>query len=322
MAIEFSLRYYGNNTENVYLVIFSVYCCYLMESTTGVKSGSEINYYVIAAIFISALFFVLANAYEPQINTQLDFFELIFILGMFAPAVFSFIIARRYWPSAVFGKAYLALGIAYALTAIGASIFDYYQIVEKIENPYPSIADVFFMAFYPFAIYHLRTNIHFIRRVQKPELKKNQLLLLIIIPLGVTSFYTFALLYHPVFDDALPSDESGPLSLVPRVFTQMAFESKIDMEQHTAGFYLGIIFVAATSLTFAWAIVGAQVFRGSSLGAPWGMLLIGIGMNTLADVSYYYTSISYYDRSNPIIGVWVLGYMLVCYALYLHKKQL
>ncbi|MFI5416638.1 MAG: hypothetical protein ACHQW9_01125 [Nitrososphaerales archaeon] len=293
-----------------------------MESKNEIKSESGINYYVIAVIFISALFFVVANAFEPQINTQLDFFELVFILGMFAPAVFSFIIARRYWPSPVFGKAYLSLGLAYALTAIGAIIFDYYQIVEKIENPYPSIADVFFMAFYPFAIYHLRTNIHFIRRVQKPELKKSQIMLLIVIPLGVAAFYTFGLLYQPVFHDVGIPDESTSLNLVPRIFTQMTFDSINNMDLHTAGFYLGIVFVAATSLTFAWAIIGAQVFRGSSLGAPWGMLLVGIAMNTIADVSYYYTSISSYDRSNPIIGMWILGDMLVCYALYLHKKQL
>ena len=117
-----------------------------MEHKTGEKIDHNTNYYVIAAIFISVLFFILGNALEPQINEQLDFFELIFILAYASPAVFSFAIAKRYWPSKVFGKAYLALGIAYSLTAVGASLFDYFQM-SGIENPYPYWPDIFFAAF-------------------------------------------------------------------------------------------------------------------------------------------------------------------------------
>jgi hypothetical protein len=52
------------------------------------------------------------------------------------------------------------------------------------------------------------------------------------------------------------------------------------------------------------------------------LLLVGIGLTTAADVSYYLTQWEYYDRTNPIIAIWVLGSMIVCYALYLHKKQI
>ncbi len=296
----------------------------------GEKLESGTNYYVIAGIFISILFFILANALEPQVNEQLDLFELIFILAYASPAVFSFAIAKRYWPSKVFGKAYLALGIAYSLTAIGASLFDYFQMAG-MENPYPYWPDLFFAAFYPFAIYHLRTNIHFIRGAQKPRLKKNQVLLLVIIPLGVTLFYAYgAWVYDPslgLFDlDKARNTESyvdgTPVNMVPRILTLTTSERTEHDQEFINGYLVGIYFVAATSLTFAWTIIGAQVFRGSVLGLPWGMLLVGIGLNTVADVSYYYTSIQGYDRSNAIIGLWVLGCMMVSYALYMHKKQI
>jgi hypothetical protein len=293
-----------------------------MEATKTEKAEGQINYYVIAGILISILFFIVANAIEPQINEQLDFFELIFVLAYAAPAVFSFSLVRGYGRKTLFGRAYLSLGIAYAVTSIGAFLFDYYQMIG-VENPYPSWIDVLFGAFYPFAIYHLRTNIYFIRRVQKPVLKKSHIALLIIIPLGVTSLYAFGLSTNVSFTEEQIYDDDSTLNLMPRVLSHMRFTPVEEHDQQFwNGFYTGIFFVAATTFTFTWAIIGAQVFRGSILGAPWGLLLVGIGLNTVADVSYYYTSIYAYDRTNLIIGVWVLGCMLVSYALYLHKRKL
>ena len=286
------------------------------------KIDSEINYYVVAGIVILVLLFTLANSWEPQINSQLDFFELIFVLAYAAPGIFSIIIAKRYWLSPVFGKAYLSLGVGFLCVAIGAAIFDYLQIVEKIENPYPSIAEIFFAVFYPFAIYHLWVNIRFIRGVEKPKLKKNNVMLLIIIPLTVSSIYTFSLLYVPVFTETEIQDNNGMAKLFPSIFTNIHFIEVDDVTKNEPGFYFGIFYVIATSLTFVFAIIGTQFFRGSILGAPWGMLLLGISLTTSADIAYYYTSLIEYDRSNPIIGIWVMGCMFVCYALYLHKKQI
>lgn len=93
-------------------------------------------------------------------------------------------------------------------------------------------------------------------------------------------------------------------------------------QQFYNGFYTGLFFVASTTFIFSWAIIGVRGFRSTVLGVPWGLLLVGIGLAAITDVSYYYASIYAYDRTNPIIGIWVLGCIIVCYALYLHKKQL
>ena len=334
------------------------------------QERKSINYYVIAGILIAVLIFIFLNSLEPQIDYQLDFFELMFILAYAAPAVFSFVIAKRYWGSKVFGKAYLSLGIAYALTSIGAALFDYYQMFSKIANPYPYYPDIFFSTFYPFAIYHLQRNT---RYFNMGKLKRRQIMLLIVIPLGVTSIYVFGLLaqvsvpgsvpdllsrqivvgdttfsvspatansqyQHMVVGnttyDLIPINLTGStvypqiydnkvrLNLVPIIFKSITFGPPVPHDQtFYNGFFTGVYYVAATTETFAWAVVGSQAFRRSILGAPWGLLLAGIGLNTIADVSYYYTSIYSYDRTNPVIGIWILGCMIVCYALYLHRKQ-
>ena len=57
------------------------------------------------------------------------------------------------------------------------------------------------------------------------------------------------------------------------------------------------------------------------LGTSSLLLVIGLGLNSVGDVTYYFTSIYSYDRTTPILGIWVLGFMIASYALYLHRKR-
>jgi len=292
-----------------------------LDSKNSEKIRLDLNYYVIASILIAILLFAIANALEPQVDTQLDFFEFSYVLGYVMNAIFSFIVTRRYWPSLVFGRAYLSLAISYVMMTVGGILYYYDQIVWKTAQPYPALADIFFAAYYPFAIYHLVTNIKFVPTSKKPSRKK-QMIILIALPLGVTAFYIFGLVVPAEVHQDNTIDDNLTLNLLPRAISNLTFGQPIGWDGLDAGFYAGIYFVAATTLTFSWAIIGVQVFRGSALGKPWGLLLLGIGTTAVADVSYYYTSIHSYDRTNPIMAIWVLGCMLICYALYKHAKSI
>ena len=46
------------------------------KRTKEFKDSSEINYYVVASIFIAIILYDIANAMVPQIDSELDFFEL------------------------------------------------------------------------------------------------------------------------------------------------------------------------------------------------------------------------------------------------------
>ena len=188
-----------------------------------------INYYIVAAIFISVLLFTFANSIEPQIDSQLDFFELIFVLAYAAPAVFSFFVARKLWGSRVFGRAYLSLTIAFALGAIGAALFDYYQM-EGVENPYPGVPDLFFFFFYIFAIIHLRINTRF---GAGGKLTRQQKLIIIIIPLGVTLVYAFGILFYSeiTVTDSVPDLLSKQVVIGDKTFIVTSRDSPDDKNQ-------------------------------------------------------------------------------------------
>jgi hypothetical protein len=210
-------------------------------------------------------------------------------------------VAKKYWGSTVFGKAYLALGIGYALYTAGDSMWYVYEVILQ-EAPYPSLADIGYFGFYPFAIYHLRTNIHYFKR----SLEKRQKIILLSIPIGSCIIYSFftLLLVDPsagIFHTVISSQEEqiNPLE-----------------------FFVGLAYIAATTTTFSFAIIGAQVFHSGKLGAAWSLLLVGIAFNTFADYYYYYSeNFGEFVRSNPINGIWLAGAMIVCYALYKHVKS-
>ena len=72
-----------------------------------------------------------------------------------AAAITSFAVSKRYWGSEVFGKTYLALAISFCFVLAGDLTYIYYDWYTE-EAPYPSIADVFFLLFYPFASLSLK----------------------------------------------------------------------------------------------------------------------------------------------------------------------
>jgi hypothetical protein len=268
-----------------------------------IKFHARLNYYVLALIFILIAAFETANYADKPVEPSLDFFEAARIAGFMAASIFAFWVAKMYWRSAVFGKAYLSLAIGYALYTAGDSTWYVYEVILQTA-PYPSLADIGYFGFYPFAIYHLWTNIHYFKR----KLEKRQKNLLLAIPLGSCMIYSiFAL---------LPLDLSAG---VDQMHLNPDIEHKAigDME-----FLLGLAYVAATTLVFSFAIIGTQIFHYGKLGTAWGLLLVGIALNTWADYYYYFwENFGDFDRSNPVHGIWLAGAMVVCYALYKHIKS-
>jgi len=266
------------------------------------RLGTNINYFVITAIFIAILFYSVGNAIEPDVDSELDFFEAVLTAGFGAAAISAFIVAKRYWGSKIFGRAYLSLAIAFGGYFVGWLLWFVYEIGYQVENPYPYYPDIGFFAYFPFSIYHLRTNIHYF----KPKLSSHQKITIIGIPIGATIIYAFFGL--------VPFEASqGIGSVVFHPIPEYDFDF---YKEYVAG--MGAIFL--TTMIFSYAVVGAQVFRGTSLGNAWGLLLVGFALNTFADVRYYFFELfGIFARSDIATPLWVAATMVMCYALYKHR---
>ena len=88
-----------------------------------------------------------------------DFFtfsgDLSRILAVGSAAALSLVVIVRQGMAGIFGRAYLAISAGLILWLTAETIWGYYEIVLQVEKPFPSLADVFWLAGYGPVGYHL-----------------------------------------------------------------------------------------------------------------------------------------------------------------------
>ena len=257
----------------------------LMEEKTIKKIQSSINYKVLGVIvgltiaYQISLYFV-----DPD---EFNISEMLYLAGMLACAGFAFTVSKRYSGSAVFGKAYLFLGLAFLSIFVGDVGYVYYDHVLDLD-PYPNPFDVGFVFSYVFAIFHLVLNIRYFKPKWSPEMKA----FLVILPVVMITAYTIA-----------------------------AYVAWGDYEELHFDVFYGNIFTVGASIMLALAIIGGIVFRRSVLKEVWLLLVIGIGIWAFTDIWYAYTEVfETFDNTHPTNTLWMTSFMIIIYALYKHRK--
>ena len=119
-------------------------------------------------------------------------------------------------------------------------------------------------------------------------------------------------------------NSNSTFELVPSAISDLSIQPV--EQQYNAEFwppfFAGLFYNGITTLNLALAIVGATIFRTSVLGVAWGLLLLGIALTAVGDIIYDFTTIYWYDRTNPAMDFWVFGCMIVTYAFYIHRKRI
>lgn len=253
------------------------------ETANNLKSSIGIK-----AILIVAIVAIVHQYYIMEFPDDEEMTIATFSLSIASAmaAIVSFLVSRRYWGSAVFGKTYLALAISFCFVIAGDLTYIYYDWYTE-EAPYPSIADVFFLLFYPFAAYHLIANIKHFKK------------------------------------DLGGGPKIGVPVLAGLFIATFAFMTIDLAEEEPVDFYLGLIFVLGSASILSLALLGAAVFKNSILGTAWLVLAVGILIYTIADVWYYYLEVvDGYTGSHFVDTLWVLGLAAIIYGLYKHKKTI
>lgn len=237
--------------------------------------------------WVIAIIGIIVVGFHILVNYLTNSDSLIYAFSMSIPlavSIFAFITSRRYAGTKVYSNAYIMLGIGFWLMFLAElTYFIYEQILEL--DPYPSIADVFFFVFYPMLILYLVINLRFF----STKISKSGIALTIGTPLVTATTYVF-----------LTLEDFGSFD-----------------------FYYGIIFIAAASVTLGLAIYTSKIFKGGLIGTSWLILVIGIIINVIGDVWYYYIEvIGEYTLADPVNLCWYSAYLVILYALYKHKKAL
>ena len=238
---------------------------------------------VILALVVSFQIIVYAIKDSENVNVITG---IITTVNPLIASIVAFFVAKRYWFSQVFGKAYLALAIGMFMNFLGA--LSYYIYSSLGFSAIPSIADVFYLAFYPFTFYHLMKNILFFKPTKLGPIKK---ILSPIIFLALIIVYSLVKL---------------------QVLGTINFE-----------FYYGLAYVLGSAAIFSFVILGLLIFRRGILGITWLVLVIGISLTTIGDQWYaYLATFNQYDLIHPVNMLWYAGYMTISYSLYKHRKTI
>jgi len=248
------------------------------------RSENKLNYKIVGIIIILTISYQFYITEIMLDNGELQFGSITYGLGALISGIFALYVAKKYRGSEIFGVTYASLGIGFLFLFAGDTTYIIYEHVLE-EDPYPSIADVFFLLYYPFTAYHLIRNIGYFKK-----------------------------------DFSLPTKLFVPgLTLaIMLIFALISFDK---IEGYSFDFYFGLVFVFGSSLILSLAILGVTVFRRSILGVAWLLLAVGIFLFTFADVWYYYLELAEeYSDSHFINTLWITSNIIIVYALYKHKK--
>lgn len=250
------------------------------------KLGARIDYKIIGIIVgLTVTYHIINNSIKGMTSE----FNIIDIVELSLQAVAmgaAFVISKIYWPGKIFGKAYFALGLSFGMWLTAEVMWQIYENVLFI-SPYPSFADIFYFAFYPFALYHMITNI---RGFEVKILSKSN-----------------------IWMAALPA----------AILAGYSYLSIIEGGGANFDYYYSLIFVTAAAISTSFAILGALTFRKSAFAVVWSLLAIGLFLHIAGDIWYYYLEIfGEYTDTHFVNALWQAGWMVIIYSLYKHQKIL
>lgn len=245
---------------------------------------NTVNFKIIAVIIVAILFFHFYVNFVLDVGSSDVVISITSFINPLAASLASFLVSYRYKDSKIFGRSFVILGFAFLAIFLGEVSYLIYDLVLDID-PYPSFADLFFFLEYPLILIPIIMHLRFFL----PSFSKIAKIWLILLPVVITSGY-------------------------------FAF-SWITIGEFNLDFYLGILFVAASSLTLGFVLFASSVFRQSELGKAWLLLAISLVALNIGDVGYYYIELGEgYDLQHPINLFWYASYWLAFYSLIKHKE--
>lgn len=224
-------------------------------------------------------------------NNNALFTNLAALFPPFLATCYGFYAYRTYQHKSAHGRALLYISMAMLLWFMGELAFFWFQFIVDI-NPYPSIADISFLAGYPLLLAGLLTEIKANKSTFKNTNQFIQLLIAIImIMLGLAVLY---------FGVILAYAGSEPL-----------LNNLVAMAYGVGG----LILIAPTLFVLKIAVD----YRGGKLFTSWGLILIALLLKLYGDVFFAvyrnaYTALEW--PFNMIDLVWVTSYLLLAYSFF------
>lgn len=200
--------------------------------------------------------------------------------------ILSCIVVYRQKLDGIFGRAYASLTIGIACWFVAEIIWTYQEIGMGIENPFPSVADIFWLIGYAPLIYYI--------------------------------FKTYKLFASPKLSNIIVATLAAGIFLGFYVHDSLS-STELSTYENTMIFLIGIAYPTGDVL---FIIMATQVVLNSGKGQltsiPW--IFIGMLVTAVADSIFGYTSIAGISADKVWNPVYVAGYLLFGIGLLWHYK--
>nr|MDO8134236.1 hypothetical protein [Candidatus Njordarchaeum guaymaensis] len=230
---------------------------------------------IVLALYVVAIYLIQPFVAEGSAWLFIDMHNVIFaVVG----ALIFALVARRFgWSSTRPGLTSIIISIGLVLWVLAESAWLYYEWVG--EEPFPSVADVFYIAgYFPFAV-ALLLNIRTIRVKFKPST------LALWIALSIVTFVAIAL-----------------LAIIPIAQVGIGSDTLISMVYPFEDFVIIVL-----------ALVILLKFRSGEIAQPWGLLVLGFVLEAIGDIWFTYAENAgaYAAPYHPLDMVLTLGYVTI-----------
>ncbi len=245
------------------------------------------NKFLIA--FFCILLILLATAYIISDPASL-LTETLFLFPVFLSAAAGFLAASAYGLKSHNGKAMILIAFGLSFWAIGELIWYIFKNYSGID-PFPSIADAFFLLAYPLLLVGIVYGTR-LAQTKWNQMNKKMVTCGIIAVVILAAFVSYWGIYK-AFDPETS-----------------LFENIIAMSYGAADLIL------LSALIFSLGI--ARAFRGGRFGVFWTIIAVGFSFNLVADILFAIYRTPYGEDLKPYMYIdliWIAGYLLVAYAL-------
>ena len=250
------------------------------DSVSNVSINVKILFLIIALV---ALFQIVISLIPSEDDADVIISVVSFINPLSTAFACFYLVKNSSTP--LFRKSFLYFGFGFIAIVLAEITYVIYDLILGLD-PYPSIADVFFFALYPFTIIFMLLNI----RSVSPHVGNFAKFWMALISVWIVSSFVF-------------------------VSLQEIGDANFD-------FYYGLIFISGTAATLSISAYGVKIFQKSPLKKIWLFLMIGIIAGTIGDMWYYYLELfGEYDLFHPVNGFWYASYWILFYAILKFKKS-
>ena len=243
-------------------------------------------------LIVSLVALTLVYQLRPLLDDS-QFFWISFPAYVIIPGtliIFSIILTIKLYKQKHFQlKSFLFFTIGALFWFVAEQIWALYQYVYNVD-PFPSIADIFYIASYPFFLFFLLLSLQPIRK----SITKKILLFSLML--------SFAFLVPSLLGTYYASDES---------------EGGADILSKS----IGLSYPILSSFQLAPAIIGIMFMTKKEVTYSWMLLLFGFLLFAISDTVYLFSELngSYYD-GHPVDLIYLYAFILLIFSLHSRLK--